>query len=218
MAIVSAMTDGDPLLFLVRLNTGGCEVETVKTVDITRTYGYLVLRDVGVEDSLRLAGRPNLRDDLLDIGAVLIAADALGAADRALELSVEYAKVRNQFGRPIGTFQAVKHKLVNMYIGLKSAEMSVDAAVRELDHGANLQSRRSIAEAAMLARDSACQITGEAIQAHGGIGYTWEHDCHLLLKRAHLDAALFGSTSYFAERVVREYPEYEAREEATGVG
>src|SRR5262249_54816540 len=118
--------------------------------------------------------------------AVAIAADAVGAARRALDMAVEYAKQRVQFGRVIGSFQAIKHKLADMYVLQQAAEAAIEGAAEAMDIDP-LGSRRRAATAGTFCRVAASRIVGDAIQAHGGIGFTWEHDCHLLFKRAKFD-------------------------------
>jgi alkylation response protein AidB-like acyl-CoA dehydrogenase len=136
---------------------------------------------------------------MLDRGAVAVAADALGAAHRALDMAVDYARQREQFGRPIGAFQAIKHKLADMYLLVQGAALAVEGAADALDKGQD--ARRLVAVASSYARDAAVQVTGDAIQVHGGIGYTWEHDCHRLFKRAKFDQAFLGDPSAHRERL-----------------
>ncbi len=108
-----------------------------------------------------------------------------------LHLAVEYAKERHQFGRAIGSFQAIKHKLANMHIGMHGAHLAVDNAAEALDSDLPTAARMA-AIAGSFSRTTAVKSCGDAIQAHGGIGFTWEHDCHLLFKRATLDEFLLS--------------------------
>ncbi len=122
---------------------------------------------------------------LTDIAAVLLAAEQVGAAARCLDLTVEYTKQRVQFGRPIGSFQALKHRMADLYVAVQSARAVVDDAVANLTPvTADL--------ARLAAGETFCTVAGEAIQLHGGIAITWEHDMHLYFKRAHSSAQLFG--------------------------
>lgn len=122
---------------------------------------------------------------LADIAAVLLAAEQIGAAARCLELTVEYTKQRVQFGRPIGSFQALKHRMADMYVAVQSARAVVADALADL-------TPVSAATARLAASETFCAVAGEAIQLHGGIAITWEHDMHLYFKRAHSSAQLFG--------------------------
>ena len=131
-----------------------------------------------------------LRRTGLAFGALASMADAVGTAERALELAVGHAKERHQFNRPIGSFQAVKHRLADMVIALSSSRSAVNRGFVALEQG------RSDFEAAAVAKsvagDACAAICGDAVQVHGGMGFTWEHDAHLHLKRAKLDQAMFG--------------------------
>ena len=123
---------------------------------------------------------------LYDTAAILLAAEQVGAATRCLELTVEYTKQRVQFGRQIGSFQALKHRMADMYVAVQSARAVVgDAVVAPGPVTAAL--------ARVAATEAFCAVAGEAIQLHGGIAITWEHDIQLYFKRAHTSAALLGS-------------------------
>ena len=122
---------------------------------------------------------------LADIAAVLLAAEQIGAASRCLELTVEYTKQRVQFGRPIGSFQALKHRMADLYVAVQSAKAVVGEAVSTL-------TPVSAARARLAASEAFCTVAGEAIQLHGGIAITWEHDIQLYFKRAHTSAQLLG--------------------------
>lgn len=122
---------------------------------------------------------------LADMAAVLLASEQIGAATRCLELTVEYTKQRVQFGRPIGSFQALKHRMADLYVAVESARAVVADAVANL-------TPTTAALARLAASEAFCTVAGEAIQLHGGIAITWEHDMHLYFKRAHTSAQLFG--------------------------
>ena len=124
--------------------------------------------------------------DLADTAAVLLAAEQIGAAARCLDLTVDYTKQRVQFGRPIGSFQALKHRMADLYVAVQSAHAVVWDAITD--------PRPSAATLALLtACETFCTVAGEAIQLHGGIAITWEHDMHLYFKRAYSGAQLLGS-------------------------
>ena len=123
---------------------------------------------------------------IADTASILLAAEQVGAAARCLELTVEYTKQRVQFGRPIGSFQALKHRMADMYVAVQSARAVVGEAVAS-------PTPISAALARLAASDAFCSVAGEAIQLHGGIAITWEHDMHLYFKRAHSSAQLLGS-------------------------
>ena len=123
---------------------------------------------------------------IADTASILLAAEQVGAAARCLELTVEYTKQRVQFGRPIGSFQALKHRMADMYVALQSARAVFGEAVAS-------PTPFSAALARLAASDAFCSVAGEAIQLHGGIAITWEHDMQLYFKRAHSSAQLLGS-------------------------
>ncbi len=122
---------------------------------------------------------------LADIAAVLLAAEQIGAAARCLELTVEYTKQRVQFGRPIGSFQALKHRMADLYVAVQSARAVVGEAVSTLTPVTATRAR-------LAASETFCTVAGEAIQLHGGIAITWDHDIQLYFKRAHSSAQLLG--------------------------
>jgi len=131
---------------------------------------------------------------LADIAALLLAAEAVGAAGRCLELTVEYAKERVQFGRPIGSFQALKHRMADMYVKAQTASAVVDEALAD-------PSPTSAALAHVTAIEAFRNIAGEAIQIHGGIAITAEHDIQLYFKRAHGSGQLFGQPIEYLRRL-----------------
>jgi alkylation response protein AidB-like acyl-CoA dehydrogenase len=174
------------------------------SIDRTRSLADLSFDNVHVDASSVIAAgeaAPMLLDRIVDIGAVALAADAMGAAHRAFDLALAYAKEREQFGRPIGSFQAIKHKLADMYVLAIGADAAIKSAADSIDRG-DASARRRAAVAGLFARKAAAFIAGEALQIHGGIGFTWEHDCHLLLKRTKLDLLLLSDTWTQGERLL----------------
>lgn len=134
---------------------------------------------------------------LADIAAVLLAAEQIGSAARCLELTVEYTKQRVQFGRPIGSFQALKHRMADLYVALQSARAVVSEAVSKV-------TPVNAARARLAASETFCTVAGEAIQLHGGIAITWEHDIQLYFKRAHSSAQLLGAPREQVRRLESE--------------
>ena len=135
---------------------------------------------------------------MLDLAAVALAAEQVGGAQKVLEMSVEYAKVRVQFGRPIGSFQAIKHKCADMLLEVESAKSAAyyaGWAAAELND--ELPVVASLAKA--YCSDAYFHAAAENIQIHGGIGFTWEHDAHLYFKRAKSSELLFGDPTYHRE-------------------
>ncbi|MET7567122.1 acyl-CoA dehydrogenase family protein [Streptomyces sp. NPDC005492] len=177
------------LLFLVAGDAEGIVRTRQIALDATRPQARLELRDVkgellGVDD-----GPAVLRElsALGDTVAVVLAAEAVGAADRVLELTVQHVGQREQFGRAIGSFQAVKHRLADVYVQVQAAKSAAYYAAWATVHG-----ERVGALALAQALESLRAAAAEGIQLHGGIGFTWEHEAHLYFKRSAGDELLFG--------------------------
>ena len=172
-------------------------VDEVETVDPGRPQAR-----VGFERSpaTLLSSRAPV-DRILDLACAALSAEQVGAAQRAFDLTLAYAKQRVQFGRPIGSFQAVKHRLADMYALLESARSASYAAAFAAASGHELTIAASRAKA--YCSEAFSTIAGEAIQIHGGIGITWEHPIHLYFKRAHVTAQLFGSPAWHRRRYAR---------------
>lgn len=137
----------------------------------------------------------------LDAAMVLTAADALGTGEALLAMTVEHAKIREQFGRPLGSFQSVKHKVADMLTILKGTRAATYYAAMALDARAPDSSlAASVAKA--FSGEEISRLAGEALQTHGGIGFTWEHDLHLHLRRAKVDEVLHGTPTELHERIV----------------
>ena len=148
----------------------------VDTMDLTRR-----LARVEPKDTADIGADPGLADT----AAILLAAEQIGAATKCLDLTVEYTKDRVQFGRPIGSFQALKHRMADLYVAVQSARAVVNDAIAE-------PSQTSAALARVAASEAFSKVAAEAIQMHGGIAITWEHDIQLYFKRAHGSAQLLG--------------------------
>jgi alkylation response protein AidB-like acyl-CoA dehydrogenase len=144
------------------------------------------------------AAAPRLRDAAL----ILLAADAFGAGSRLADLSVEYAKTREQFGVTIGHFQALKHQLANMAIEMEPCRALYWYAAHAFDHVRD-ESERAAAIAKAHITDNAMQVARDAVEAHGGIGFTWECDVQLWFKRAMFDRAFLGVPSLHRERAAQ---------------
>jgi alkylation response protein AidB-like acyl-CoA dehydrogenase len=165
-------------------------------MDLTRELGWL---NVDGLPRIELGGEA-ARARLLDRGATFTAADLLGGANRALDMAVEYAKDRVQFGRPIGSFQAVKHRCADMLVDVEGMRSTVYWAAWCI--GANDADASIAASTAKIwCSDASKRVMASALQVHGGIGFTWEHDLHFFLKRAQLDQLAFGDASYHRARL-----------------
>lgn len=189
--------DGDGLgTFLLEEPAG----EPVPGLDVTRKMARLVLdgrhaRRVGPAGDQRDIWR-RVVDDV----DVALSAELVGTSERALELAVEYAKVRVQFDRPIATFQAIKHKAAEMLQHLELARVGTHYAAWASDTNAP-ERERAAAMCKGYAGEAAVAVTAESIQIHGGVGFTWDVDCHLLYRRAKQDDLLFGAQGYQRQRL-----------------
>ena len=196
--LVVAQTDGGPSLFAVAGAAPGLTRRALQTLDMTRKQAELGFdgvpaRLVGVEGA---AAR--VVEQTVTLAIVALAAEQVGGAQLCLEMSVEYAKLRVQFGRPIGSFQAIKHKCADMLLAVESAKSAAYyAAWAAADGSAELPLVASLAKA--LCSETYVQVAAETIQIHGGIGFTWEHDAHLYFRRARSTEAMLGSPTHHRE-------------------
>ena len=198
--LISATGSDGVGLYAVDLTGPGVQRTPLVTMDLTRPQARIALD--GAPATL-LAGPDEAERVIthaLQVGAALLAVEQVGAAQHLLDLSVEYAKSRLQFGRQIGSFQAIKHKLADMMVDAEHARSTAYHAVWALaDASDDPALAASIAQATCSQAFS--RIAADAIQVHGGIGFTWEHQAHLYFKRAATDAALLGSAEQHRDRV-----------------
>ncbi len=192
-------------LFLVDRGAAGLTLSPVAGMDLATRWVKVQLDGVPVAADGVLgpvgAARP-LVETLLRRGAVAAAAEMLGAARRCLDMSVQYAKVREQFGQPIGSFQAIRHKCAEMLLEVENSHAAVYYAAWATDAGAeDRELAASVAKAYV--GDAARKVCGEAIQVHGGIGFTWEYDLHLYMKRAKALEVQYGDADYHRELITR---------------
>jgi alkylation response protein AidB-like acyl-CoA dehydrogenase len=193
--IVAAKAPEGVGLFVVKGDAEGLSREALPTLDTTRKQSALTLKGVR---ATALGEVPVSLDRLLDHISVCIAAENVGGAQRCLDMAVEYAKNRVQFGRPIGQFQAIKHKCADMLLQIESAKTAAYYAMWVAAKG-----DEELGVVAPLAKAVASEAyffaASENIQVHGGIGFTWEHDAHLYFKRAKSSELLFGDPVFHRE-------------------
>ncbi|HTX63702.1 MAG TPA: acyl-CoA dehydrogenase family protein [Acidimicrobiales bacterium] len=166
------------------------------SMDRTRSLGWLRFDDTEAQ----WIGDSAAVDLLLDRAATLASAQLLGGANRVLEMSVEYAKTRIQFGRPIGSFQAVKHRCADMLVdveGMRSGTYYAAWCVSETTRDAPL----AASSAKAWCSDASRRVCSSGLQVHGGVGFTWDHDLHIYMKRSQLDEWSFGSATFHLDRV-----------------
>ncbi|MCS3445611.1 MULTISPECIES: acyl-CoA dehydrogenase family protein [Bradyrhizobium] len=205
-AVVAARTgssgrESDISLFIVDLKASGVEIKSLTNIDLTRGQAEFTFKDAKAEP-LGAAGEGwSVISQVLDRAAVLTAFEQVGGADRALEMGRDYALDRIAFGRPIGSFQAVKHMLADMYVSATLARSNCYYGAWALSTNAG-----ELPEAAAAARISATQAFQHCaknnIQVHGGMGFTWEFDCHMYYRRANAVALGLGSPSYWEDALI----------------
>ncbi|MFZ1176403.1 MAG: acyl-CoA dehydrogenase family protein [Mycobacterium sp.] len=192
--VVPAVANGPEstvIFHVVAADAPGVTVVRLPSFDITRPVAKLRLSQAPAEPLT--AGSPDEAGRVLDVARVLLAAEMLGGAEACLALAVEYARSRRQFGRPIGSFQAVKHACAEMKIEIDATRAAVMFAAMSAANGNELHITAPLAKAQ--AADTFVLCAGSAIQVHGGIAFTWEHDLHLYFRRAKTTEALFGSSA-----------------------
>jgi alkylation response protein AidB-like acyl-CoA dehydrogenase len=200
VADVAVVATGDGL-FAVPLGDGD-RPSPEPAMDRTRPLSWLRLEG---KPARRIGGVEAVRA-LVDRAATTSAADLLGASARVLEMSVEYAKVRKQFGHPIGSFQAIKHRLADALVDVEGMRSSTYYAAWCLA-SADPESSVAASMAKAWCSDASRRVTATGLQVHGGIGFTWEYELHLHLKRAQLDASTFGDAAWHRDRIAGQLAE-----------
>jgi alkylation response protein AidB-like acyl-CoA dehydrogenase len=197
--LVSAALEGEPVQVLVPKDTVGMTTVALSGLDLSRRFAHLTLTDV-IAPADALVGDAAAIGRLHLIAVVLNVADTVGAMDALFDMTVEYAKDRVAFGRPIGSFQALKHVLADEALHLETAKAVSDAAAQAVATNA-ADVTEVVAMAAAYVGERGNELAQQCLQVHGGIGYTWEHDLHLLMRRIQSNSALFGEPSWHRARV-----------------
>ena len=194
---------GGVSLFAFDPRAAGVRLSPEPLVDLTRQSAHVALADVAAREDDRLGppgGALAALDRVLPRLLVALSAEMAGGAERLLQITVDYAKIREQFGRSIGAFQAVKHPLVNMMMDIELTRSLVYRAAAALDH-APARAPRLARMAKALASDTYAGAAAKAVQLHGGIGFTWECDVHLFFRRAQWCKAAFGDAPHHRKRI-----------------
>ena len=200
--LVVAIADGGLSLFAVDAAASGLAATALPTLDQTRNLARLDFDAVPA----RLIGSAGdgtaIMDRVLDVAAIALAAEQLGGAQRALDITVDYTKTRHQFGRPIGSFQALKHRMADLLMEVESLRSAVSYAAAAVADGSDeVPALASLLKA--YASETYFHVAAEMIQMHGGIGFTWEHDAHLFFKRAKSTELFLGDGAYHRERLAQ---------------
>jgi alkylation response protein AidB-like acyl-CoA dehydrogenase len=194
--LVSASSPDGPVQFLVPSDLRGLTVVPVRSVDLVRRFARLRFdgAEVPADAVLGVPGVPTA-DDLerqLQVAVALQCAEMAGAIDRVLEFTVEYASDRYSFGRPLASYQALKHRFADMKMWLEACHATAVGAARAVDADAP-ESGELVSAAKSYIGDRAPMLVQDCVQLHGGIGVTWDHDLHLYLRRIVEDRAQFGT-------------------------
>ena len=201
LLVVSARSpDGNVGLYLVHATSPEVSVTALQTLDLTRPQAQL---EFAAAPARPLAGQHDagaLIDRVLATASILLAAEQVGGAQRCLDMAVDYAKIRVQFGKPIGSFQAIKHKCADMLLDVESARSAAYYAAGVLDDDDDHEVFIAAALANAHCSAAYTRVAAENIQIHGGIGFTWEHPAHLYFKRAKTSELLFGDPALQRER------------------
>jgi alkylation response protein AidB-like acyl-CoA dehydrogenase len=185
-------------VFLVEAQAPGLFISPMPALDLTRNFYAVQFKDTPAE---KLGEGTNLAR-ALDIATAALVAEMVGGMQRVLDLTVDYAKMRKQFGKPIGTFQAVQHQCADMYLETESSRSAAYYAAWALEHDApDAATATSIAK--MYASDACRAVGNRGIQIHGGNGFAWENDLHLYYRRAKASETMFGDATFHRERIAR---------------
>ena len=203
LLVTAKDAEGDDVVnLLVPRPTAGLSERVIAGLDLTRRFAEVRFDDVSVPAAAELAGGWAVVERCLALATVLQAAESVGAADLVFTSTVEYLKKRVQFGRTIGSFQAIKHRLADLLLDARGH--AGGGPLRRAGPGDGLpDAAEAVATAGAYVDDTFAHLCGEALQLHGGIGFTWEHDIHLFVRRAKVNQVLYGDGAWHRERLVR---------------
>jgi alkylation response protein AidB-like acyl-CoA dehydrogenase len=202
--VVVATTAGEPAVFLVDPTRDGVIVERERVLDGTRPMATITFTDA---PAIRLSSEGPVDDTIernVDLALAVLSAEQVGACERVLEIATEYARTREQFDRPIGSFQAIKHKCADMLVDLEWARSASAAALESVDGDGGEMAGESDWRASMakaVCSEALRDAAHANVQIHGGIGFTWEDSAHLYLRRARTDEVLFGGPGQHWDRL-----------------
>jgi alkylation response protein AidB-like acyl-CoA dehydrogenase len=196
--VVAFRADAGLRLAVVPADAAGVTVENTPSMDLTKRMGNVRFEDVAVGRDDVLDSAPLER--IVDLATAAVTAEMVGAAEGAHALTVKFAGERVQFGKPIGQFQGVKHPLAEMYVDVESFKSLVHYAAWALDEG-HEDAPRAVSMAKAYASDAFARIGIDAVQLHGGVGYTWEYDAQLYLKRSKWARPIYGDATWHYERI-----------------
>jgi alkylation response protein AidB-like acyl-CoA dehydrogenase len=185
-------------VFVVPSNTAGTRITPMKGMDLTRKFYRVEFHNTPAEK----LGDASALAKAFDIATAALVAEMVGGMQRTLDITVEYAKMRKQFGKPIGMFQAVQHQCADMYLETESSRSAAYYAAWALEENAP-DASVAVSIAKMYASDAGRTVGNRGIQVHGGMGFTWENDVHLYYRRAKSSETAFGDATFHRERIAR---------------
>jgi alkylation response protein AidB-like acyl-CoA dehydrogenase len=203
--ICTARLNGELALFLVPAKASGLRITDLPAMDFTRKLYEVAFDSVAVpRENLLAEGKPARAalDRMLNVATVGLVAEMTGGMQRLLDMTVEYAKTRKQFGRPIGQFQAVQHLCADMLVYTESSRSSAYYAAWAIQEGVR-EAALAVSVAKTYTSDAYREVGNRAIQVHGGMGFTWENDAHLFYRRAKASEVAFGDATYHRERIAK---------------
>jgi alkylation response protein AidB-like acyl-CoA dehydrogenase len=198
--VVARDPDGGLGTYAVERTSPGVTTTLVPTMDVTRKAARVDLQQAAARRVGPTGDQSALLQRVVDDVGIALCAESVGACDRALQMATDYAKARVQFGRPIATFQVIKHKIVDMLHQLELARVATHYSA----WASTAEDPAREASAAMakgFVAEAATTITGQTIQVHGGVGFTWDVDCHLLFRRVKANDVLFGRQAWQRQRL-----------------
>lgn len=205
LLVCIARNDESHVLLPVTQGADGLEIRAMASMDATRKIYETTFDDVSVAETEVLGADGDARSALrraIEVATVALCAEMVGGMQWVLDTTVEYAKTRQQFGRPIGSFQAVQHQCADMLLMTESARSATYYAAWALSEDDPLAST-AVSVAKAYCSDAYREVGNHAIQVHGGIGFTWEHDLHLYYKRSKASEVMFGDAAFHRERIAR---------------
>ncbi len=198
--VVDVTYEGSTRLVLIPMKDPAVRVRDMATIDLARRFSEISFDGVTVSTGSMLPADPLCRQHVIDIATVIQCAESVGAAERLLEMTVTHALSRHQFGRPIGSFQAIKHRLADMRIRVQACRAATRYAAWALAAGRD-DATRAAHVAKQYGGEAASWVASEALQIHGGIGFTWAHDLHLFLRRIKANELTLGTPDWHARRL-----------------
>jgi alkylation response protein AidB-like acyl-CoA dehydrogenase len=203
LLVPAVLDSGELAIFVVLADATGLSAQPIQVLDLTRRPAQVTFTDTPAQVLVNGPAAAALLDRVLLYGALAVGAEQAGGCAAAMRMSVDYAKIRHQFGRPIGAFQAIKHLCADMLLATESTAAAARRAALAMGSG-ETGGPELVSVAKAYGSTAYLQVAVDTVQVHGGIGYTWEHPAHLHLRRAKTSALLFGDAGHHRTRIATE--------------